>query len=151
MPKSRKPAAKSEPPLMPQIGDKVIPERSDSTWLITHVSPSGEEVNLNLEGTNLDRFRVRADTLKFVDRAPRNSKPAVEAQPKLNSTEVLNRIGAVQKENLQRLDDDIAILSKYLKTEGAPKTATEALDTLSHEVHTKWQTAVEEIEELLED
>jgi hypothetical protein len=151
MPKSRKPAAKSEPPLMPQIGDKVIPERSDSTWLITHVSSDGKEVNLNLPGTNLDRFRVSSDSLKFVDRAPRNSKPAVETQPKLNSAEVLERIGAVQKENLQRLDDDIAILSKYLKIEGTPKTTIEILDTLSNEVHTKWQTAVEQIQELLED
>ena len=136
---------------MPQVGDKVIPERSDSTWVITHVSPSGEEVNLNLQGTNLDRFRVRADTLKFVDRAPRTNKPAADAQPKLNSAKVLERIGVVQKESLQRLDDDIAILSKYLKTEGAPNTTIDALDSLSNEVHTKWQTAVEQIEELLED
>jgi hypothetical protein len=151
MPKARKPASKPESSPVPQVGDKVIPERSDSTWVITHVSPSGEEVNLNLEGTNLDRFRVRANTLKFVDRAPRNSKPAVEAQPRLNSTEVLNRIGAVQKENLQRLDDDIAILSKYLRTEGASKNATEVLNQLSNEQHASWQTAVEQIEEFFED
>jgi hypothetical protein len=49
---------------MPQVGDKVIPERSKSTWEITHVSTDGKEVNLNLPGTNLDRFRVRADNLE---------------------------------------------------------------------------------------
>jgi hypothetical protein len=53
----------------------------------------------------------------------------------------LERVRLVQSENLQRLDDDIAILAKYLKTEGAPTTAIDALDTLSNEVHTKWQTA----------
>jgi hypothetical protein len=65
MPKVRKTAAKPEPPSLPQVGDKVIPERSESTWVITHVSPDGNEVNLNLEGTNLERFRVRSDTLKL--------------------------------------------------------------------------------------
>jgi hypothetical protein len=69
----------------------------------------------------------------------------------LDTAQVLERVRLVQSENLQRLDDDIAILAKYLKTEGAPTTAIDALDTLSNEVHTKWQTAIEQIEELLED
>jgi hypothetical protein len=135
------------------VGDKVIPERSESTWVITHVSPDGNEVNLNLEGTNLERFRVRSDTLKFVDRKPpaKTSNPFTSAEPILGTAQVLERVRLVQSENLQRLDDDIAILAKYLKTEGAPTTAIDALDTLSNEVHTKWQTAIEQIEELLED
>src|SRR5277367_2786891 len=115
MAKARKAPAAKDSSSMPQVGDKVIPDHSESIWLITHVSPSGEEVNLNLEGTNLERFRVSSDTLKFVDRAPRTNKSAPEPQPKLNATEVLERIGTVQRENLQRLEDDIEILTKYLK------------------------------------
>jgi hypothetical protein len=151
MAKARKPAVNPEPPSMPRIGDKVIPERSESTWVITHVSPSGEEVNLNLEGTNLERFRVSSDTLKFVDRAPLSSKPAAEPQPKLNVGEVLERIGTVQRENMQRLEDDIAILIKYLKTEGAPKAAIDLLNTLGKEQRSSWQIAVDRIQKLLSD
>jgi hypothetical protein len=153
MAKARSLAVKPESPSMPQVGDKVIPERSDSTWVITHVSPNGEEVSLNLEGTNLDRFRVRADALKFIDRKPpvRTSNPFTNAEPVFDAAQVLERVRNVQGKNLQRLDDDIAILSKYLKTEGAPKTTIDALDTLSNEVHTKWQTAVEQIKELFKD
>ncbi|MBB5331719.1 hypothetical protein HDF14_005368 [Edaphobacter lichenicola] len=47
--------------------------------VVTHVSSNGKEVNLNLPGTNLARFRVRSDTLKFVDKAPRASKPVAES------------------------------------------------------------------------
>jgi hypothetical protein len=133
---------------MPQIGDKVIPARSESIWVITHVSADGQEVNLSLEGTNLDRFRVRSDTLKFVDRAPR-AKPAAEAQPELNVGEVLERIGDVQRENLQRLDDDIAILIKYLKKEGVPQAAIDALEGLRSNQQEGWKETVTEIGELL--
>jgi hypothetical protein len=82
MPKARKATATVEPPSIPQIGDKVIPEGSDSAWVVTQVSPSGDEVSLGFEGTNLDRFRVRTDTTKFVDRAPRTSKPVADANPR---------------------------------------------------------------------
>jgi hypothetical protein len=82
MPKARKATATVEPPSIPQIGDKVIPEGSDSAWVVTQVSPSGDEVSLGFEGTNLDRFRGRTDTTKFVDRAPRTSKPVADANPR---------------------------------------------------------------------
>jgi hypothetical protein len=120
MPKARKSAAKPESPPMPQVGDKVIPERSESTWVITHVSPDGNEVNLNFEGTNFNRFRVRSDTLKFVDRKPpvKTSNPFTNAEPVFDPALALERVRTVQDENLKRLDDDIAILTKYLKTEG---------------------------------
>ena len=38
-------------------------------------------------------------------------------------------IRTVQRENLQRLDDDIAILKKYLKTEDVPKALARILGT----------------------
>ena len=43
------------------------------------------------------------------------------------------------------MDDDIEILKKYLKTEGASKEVMEALETLSYEQHGSWQAAVERI------
>jgi hypothetical protein len=153
MAKSRKTSAAAELPPIPRVGDKVIPERSESIWVITHVSPSGEEVNLNLERTNLERFRVRADTLKFVDRKPpvRTSNPFTNAEPVFDAAQVLERVRNVQGENLQRLDDDIAILTKYLKAKGASKSILERLETLSNEQHASWQAAIERIEELMEE
>jgi hypothetical protein len=49
------------------------------------------------------------------------------------------------------LDDDIAILTKYLKTEGASREVMKALETLSNEQHGSWQAAVERIEDLMGD
>jgi hypothetical protein len=63
----------------------------------------------------------------------------------------MERLTAIQRENLQRLDDDIAILTKYLKTEGAPKAAIDALEAFSNEQHASWQAAVERIEEFMEE
>jgi hypothetical protein len=136
---------------IPQIGDKVIPEGSNSTWVVTQVSPSGDEVRLGFEGTNLERFRVRTDTLKFVDRVPRTSKPIAEAKTKLNAAKILERIAVVQNENLQRLDGDIAILNKYLKSEGVTQDVIHALENLNNEQHASWQLAVERIQELMEE
>jgi hypothetical protein len=48
------------------------------------------------------------------------------------------------------LDDDIAILTKYLETEGASKEVMKALEALSNEQHASWQAAVERIEGLMQ-
>jgi hypothetical protein len=37
-----------------------------------------------------------------------------------------------------------------MKTEGAPKTAIDALNTWSNEVHANWQAAAERIDKLLD-
>jgi hypothetical protein len=133
------------PPPLPQVGDRVIPERSDSEWKISKVRGSGNYVDLELPGTTLARLHVDVATLKFTDRvSPKASQPAH------NISAIADRIATIQSENLRRLDDDIAILTKYLKTEGAPKAALDALNTLSNEQHASWQAAVERIEELME-
>ena len=85
-------------------------------------------------------------TLKFTDRVAPNAP-----QPVRDHAAISERIAVIQRENLLRLDDDIAILAKYLKTEGAPKEATDVLDTLSNEQHASWQATVERIKDLLQD
>jgi hypothetical protein len=140
------PLAPPSPPPMPQIGDRVIPEGSDSEWKITSVRSEGKYVDLEMPGTYLTRFRQDVSTLKFVDRvAPKTPEPSRD------TTAISERIATIQRENLQRLDDDIAILVKYLKTEGPSKAAIDALKTLSNEVHASWQATVERIEELMEE
>ena len=138
---------------MPKIGDKVTMPRSESILEVTSVSRDGDEVNLQLPGTNLQWFRVRSDTLTFVERkAPaRTSNPFTTADPVFNADEVMERIHTVERENLQRLAEDIAILTKYLKTQNVPKTAVDALEGLSRKQQESWETAVERIEELLEE
>lgn len=153
MAKPRKTTAAPEPPPMPKIGDKVTMPRSESILEVTSVSRDGDEVNLQLPGTNLQWFRVRSDTLTFVERkAPaRTSNPFTTADPVFNADEVMERIHTVERENLQRLAEDIAILTKYLKTQNVPKTAVDALEGLSRKQQESWETAVERIEELLEE
>jgi hypothetical protein len=64
---------------------------------------------------------------------------------------VLEKIATVQRENLQRLDDDISILTKYLKNEGAPKAAISILEGMSAKQHESWKTAVQRIENMFEE
>jgi hypothetical protein len=138
---------------MPQIGDKVKPPRSEMVYEISHVSKDGDEVNLHVPGTYLERFRVRVSDLTFVERkAPaKTSNPFTNPEPTLNTAVVLEKIATVQRENLQRLEDDISILTKYLKNEGAPKTAESILEALSHKQQESWRDAVERIEKLLQE
>jgi hypothetical protein len=89
---------------------------------------------------------VAADTLKFTDRIPPKAP-----EPVNDISAITERIATIQRENLQRLDDDIAILTKYMKTEGASKNAIDVLDQLSNEVHASWQSAIERIEKLIEE
>ena len=93
-----------------------------------------------MPGTNLERFRVRTDTITFVERKPpaRTSNPFTDPEPVIDAGEVLERIAAVQEENLKRLDDDIDILKSYLKTQHAPKAAIEILEGLTVEQHVSW-------------
>jgi hypothetical protein len=134
------------PPPMPEVGDRVIPERSDSEWKITSVRSEGRYVDLEFPGTYLTRLHVDVATLKFTDRAaPKTPEPTHD------NSAIFERIGTIQRENLQRLDDDIAILTKYLKTEGASKDVIDALDHLNNEQHASWQAALERIEELMEE
>jgi hypothetical protein len=137
------PLAAPNPPRKPQIGDRVIPERSESVWKIMSVR-SESSVDLELPGTYLTRFRQDVSTLKFVD------EPVVKApEPARDTSDIFERIETIQRENIQRLDDDIAILTKYLKTEDASKDVMMVLEKLSNEQHASWQAAIERIEELM--
>ncbi len=149
----RKKGDAAEAPIEPNVGDKVTIPRSKSVLEINHVHHGGDEVDLQLPGTNLEWFRVKTDTLTFVERKPpaRTSNPFTTAEPVFDAEEVLERIAAVQQENLKRLDDDIDILQSYLKTQHAPKVAIEALEGLTVEQHVSWKKAVAKIEESLEE
>ena len=61
MAKSVKKAAAPELPPLPQVGDKVKPARSEMIYEILRVYDHGE-VDLQVPGTNLMRFRVLPET-----------------------------------------------------------------------------------------
>jgi CTP synthase (UTP-ammonia lyase) len=84
-------------------------------------------------------------------RQPKPQIPSPAPEPTYDAGEVLERIRAVEQENVQRLEDDIAILTKYLKTQDAPKPVIEALEGLSSQQKKSWKTAIEKVEELLEE
>jgi hypothetical protein len=71
MPKARKKVAVApEAPAVPQVGDKVTVGSSDSVYEISRVHIGGDEVDLQFPNTNLMRFRVRTDALKYLERKP---------------------------------------------------------------------------------
>jgi hypothetical protein len=116
------------------------------------VSQDGTEVNLYVPDTTLERYRVRTGTLTYVERKPpaKISNPFTQPEPTFDAYEVLERIAIVQRENLQRLDNDIDTLKAYLKAQGVPKAVISVLEGLTVEQHVAWQKAIEKIEELLE-
>jgi hypothetical protein len=147
----RKQVAVPEPSPIPQIGDKVYPANSEMLYEISHVSHDGAEVNLHVPGTNLERFRVRADSLTFAERKPpaKTSNPFTTAEPVFDGGELLERIETIQRDSLKQSDDDVDILKAYLKTRRAPKAVIEALEDLTVDQHKAWKIAAGKIKKAL--
>jgi hypothetical protein len=143
--------AAPDPPPVPQVGDKVRPGRSEMVYEISHVSKEGDEVNLHVPGTTLQRFRVPVSDLTFVERKTpaRTSSPFTKPEPVFDEEEVLERIATIQRENLERSDGDIDILKTYLKRQHVPRAVIEALEGVTIEQHKSWKKALAQIEELL--
>ena len=138
---------------MPRVGDKVTIPRASGVLEVEQVSRDGSEVTLRLPGTNLQWFRINAETLTYVERKPpaSTSNPFTTPEPAFDTAAILEKIDSVRVENLQRSDDDIDILKAYLKTQGAPKAAIETLEDLTVEQHVSWKKAVDRIKKLLEE
>jgi hypothetical protein len=153
MAKSPTKALAPEPPPQPQVGDKVKPYSSEMVYEISKVHYGGNEVDLHVPGTNLQRFRVPIDNITYVERKPpaKTSNPFTTPEPMFDADEVLERIETVKAGSLKRLDDDIDILKAYLKTQRAPKAAIELLGGLTVEQHVSWKKAVERIKKLLDE
>jgi hypothetical protein len=146
MAKSRKQAAAPDAPPELRIGDRVTIGSSDTVYVVTRASSNGKDVDLNLPGTNIERFRVPVDDLTFVDLAPR--PPAKPTKPTINVDEVRERLATAQHASMDQLSGDIAILKKYLKSKGID--AADELDRLCKDTEESWRAAVAKIEELLE-
>jgi hypothetical protein len=130
----------------PDIGDRVTVGTSESVWTVSSVSYSGREVNLHIPGTNLERFRVLADDLVFVDRTER--KPKEPPKPEIDVDAVRERVEEAQHAILDHLKGEIAGLKKFLRSKGVP--IGEELDNFADTTETSWKQVVGAIEEKLE-
>jgi hypothetical protein len=136
----------AEPTPTPQVGDRVTIGNSDTVFTVTRASPNGKDVDLNLPGTNIERFRVPTEDLKFVDLAAR--APAKPAKLTINVEEVRERLAIAQHASMDQLSGDITVLKKYLKSKGVD--AADELDRLCKATEQRWSDAVEAIEPKLE-
>lgn len=152
MAKTPKKPAEPELPIVPRVGDKVTMKGSASVRQISRVYIGDDEVDVEVPGTNLQWFRVRTDTLTFVERMPpaKTSNPFTTPEPAFDAAEVLQRIRTVQKENLQGLGDDLDILKAYLKTQHTPEAVIEALESLTVEQNVSWKKAMDKVRKVLE-
>jgi hypothetical protein len=109
---SRRKAAEPEAPPPPQVGDKVKPGRSVLTYEISNVHPGGNEVDLQIPGTNMQRFREPVDNLTFVERKPpaQTSNPFTNPEAMPDAGEAQGRIAALKEENLRRLETTSIVL-----------------------------------------
>jgi len=151
MAKSPKKTAASEPPIIPRVGDKVKMKGSDFVRQISKVHLGDDEVDFEVPGTNLQWFRVPADTLTYVERQPaaKTSNPFTTPEPTLDVAAVLERIDIVRRESLKRIDDDIDILKRYLQTEDEPKAAIQALESLTIYQQKSWRAAIDKVKKAL--
>jgi hypothetical protein len=144
-PKSKHEAEADE---TPQVGDRVRVGSSDSEYLVTSVGHGGTTVNLNLPGTNLERFRVPVANLTFVEKRPRKEAPVRKS---LDVEALMERVDQVQHSTLDNLSGEIAVLKKYLKTKHVPGKVSEELDRLCEDTEARWKAASKRISELLNE
>jgi hypothetical protein len=143
-------AAQPETPPPPTVGDKVTFSQSDTVYTVSRVSPSGTQVDLRLEGTNIERFRVPVADLDFLDR-PMRRQPPKPTKPVIDVEAVREQLTTVQHSSMDQLSGDIAVLKKHLRSEGVSVRAVEELDDLCEATEKRWAAAVEEILDSLND
>lgn len=142
----RKPAQaapREEPP--PSVGDRVTYSQSDTVYTISRVSPSGTQVDLRLEGTNIERFRVPVADLDFVDRRTPRQSPPKPAKPAIDIEAIRERLTTAHHSSMEQLSGDVAVLKKYLRSQGVSASAIEDLDELCEATEKRWAEVVEEM------
>ena len=134
---------------VPSLGERVSIGSSGTVFTITRVSD--KDVDLQLPGTNIERFRVPVDDLRYLDAPKEPSRWSKPTKPAINLEEVQERIATAQQSSIDQFIGDIAILKKYLKSKGIEQDALDELDQLCNDTEKRWRAAVDCIEGLLED
>lgn len=92
--------ASPEPPPAPRVGDRVMLGSSDTVYIVARASSDGKDVDLNLPGTNIERFRVPSGDLKFVELSAR--APSKPARPSINVEEIRERLDTARHKRRTR-------------------------------------------------
>ncbi|WP_130421661.1 hypothetical protein [Edaphobacter modestus] len=140
---AQKPKSESihDHPAAVQVGDKVTVGDGESIWTVSRVSSDGNQVDLHIPETNLQRFRVLVDDLEFVERT-QHPKPSKPAEPEIDVDEVRKRIASARGEFMEHFDEQIKVLKKFLKSHNIP---AKELDELRMDIEDRWSVAEEAI------
>ena len=134
----------------PALGGKVTIGKGESIWSVSRVSANGKEVNLEIPGTNLERFRVNVDDLNFVERTARH-KPKELAKPKIDAAEVRKRFTSARQKSTDELAHQIELLKKFLKNKRVQSSVSDELDELRMDIDDKWSVVLESLNSVLEE
>jgi len=136
---------------LPNIGDQVRIDGSETIYLVTAISPDDREVNLNLPGTNLERYRVSVDDLDYVQRVARaQSGKSRPPKPTWTVEQVRKEIEKAKVSTEESLERELSILNKYLKDKGVPSVVADELEKMSQDVQSGWDEVLEGLADLLE-
>lgn len=130
----------------PIVGDTVRIGSSDTEYRVSYVSPNGREVNLELPGTNLERYRVSVDDLNISGRAARKAKEA--PKPSIDAEAVRERIEEAGHSIIEHLNEEVSALKKFLRSKGV--SAGEALDEFTEATEASWKATIDVIQATLE-
>jgi hypothetical protein len=134
---------------LPSLGERVSIGSSGTVFSITRVSD--KDVDLQLPGTNIERFRVPVADLRYLDAPKEPSRSSKPAKPAVNLEEVREQIATAQQSSIDQFSGDIAVLKKYLKSKGIDQAAVDELDDLCVDMEKKWHATVETIQDLLKN
>jgi hypothetical protein len=127
----------------PQVGDTVCIGGGEAEYRVSRLSPGGRDVNLDIPGTDLERFRVPIEDLTVTDQVP--LKPKEPAKPEIDKKEVHEDLVSAQHRCMHHFEGDIAVLKRYLKSKGVPSDSVNELDDLRMDIEDRWSGAIESI------
>lgn len=135
----------------PEVGDRVT-MGTEVVYSITRVSMDGGDVDLEMPGTNVQRFRVSVDVLKLIDPVHEPGRTiSKHSKAEVNLEEIRERIATAQHSSINQFSGDMAILKKYLKSKRIEGAALKELDILCEDLEERWKAAAETISKVLEE
>jgi hypothetical protein len=133
----------------PINGEQVRVGTSETVWTILSISYSGNEVNLHIPNTSLQRFRVMVADLVYIEN-PLPPRPKEPEKPQIDKEDVHERLVSAQHSTMHHFEGDIATLKRHFKSKGLPSYTADELDELRMDIEDRWGGAIESIMDKLE-
>ncbi len=138
------------PAYKPALGDRVTIGGGETIWTISSIGYKGDEVNLHIPGSNLERFRVRVSDLVPVELTPRTKPTLAPKKPRIDAESINEALIVAQHESVQHLSAIILSLKEQLAANGAPPKSIAVLDKLCLTVDGAWDAALGSIMKMVE-